>query len=223
MNQKTVLYDNFTAADSANWVASDGWANGSPFWVGWTSDQVSYSANHLKIQLDDTGCPNSCSDEDYASGELQSLDTFGEGTFQVSLKAVKADGVVTAFFLYTGASEGTIHDEIDIEFLGKDTTQVQFNYFVDSVGGHEEVIDLGFDASLALHTYTIRRTATSIIWSVDGVAKHSVTATAAAPLPQSDLKVILNFWAGTGVDSWLNAFSYTSTLEAQFEWVRVLQ
>ncbi len=222
-SRATLLSDRFTEANPSLWQASDGWANGSPFWVGWRGDHLSYSADHLKISLDDNLCPDSCSTQDYAAGELQSLEKFGFATFEVTLKAVKADGVVTAFFLYTGPSEGTIHDEIDIEFLGKNTTQVQLNYFVNGVGGHEKVIDLGFDASVAFHSYKIERTSAKITWYVDGVERHSVTATTANPLPQSDLKVILNLWAGTGVDSWLNAFVYVNPLEAQFQSVKVYQ
>ena len=54
------------------------------------------------------------------------------------------------------------HDEIDIEFLGKDTTKVQFNFFVDGKGGNEYMYDLGFDASEEFHTYGFR-------WEVDAI------------------------------------------------------
>lgn len=50
---------------------------------------------------------------------------------------IKADGVDTGFFMYTGPSDNDPWDEIDFEFLGYDTTKVQLNYYTDGVGGHE--------------------------------------------------------------------------------------
>ena len=35
------------------------------------------------------------------------------------------------------------HDEIDIEFLGKDTTHVQFNFFVDGKGLDSRMLTVG--------------------------------------------------------------------------------
>ena len=43
---------------------------------------------------------------------------------------------------YTGPSEGKPWDEIDIEFLGKDTTKVQFNYFTHGRGQKDEHVPL---------------------------------------------------------------------------------
>ena len=48
--------------------------------------------------------------------------------------------------MYTGPSDDDPWDEIDFEFLGYDTTKVQLNYYTDGVGGHEYMLDLGFDA-----------------------------------------------------------------------------
>jgi beta-glucanase (GH16 family) len=64
------------------------------------------------------------------------------------MKAAQGSGIISSFFFYTG----TPHDEIDVEFLGKDTTKVQFNYLKNGVGGHEQLISLGFDAASALLT-----------------------------------------------------------------------
>ena len=60
---------------------------------------------------------------------------------------------MTSLFTYTGPAEGTQHDEIDIEFLGNDTTKMQVNYYVNGVGGHEAIINLGFDAAASAHEY----------------------------------------------------------------------
>ena len=88
---------------------------------------------------------------------------------------IKADGVDTGFFMYTGPSDGDPWDEIDFEFLGYDTTKVQLNYYTDGVGGHEYMLDLGFDASEGYHTYGFDWQPDRITWYVDGVARYSAT------------------------------------------------
>lgn len=67
------------------------------------------------------------------------------------MQPISNPGVVSSFFTYTGPSDNNPWDEIDIEFLGKDTTKVQFNYYTNGVGGHEFLYDLGFDASESYH------------------------------------------------------------------------
>jgi hypothetical protein len=39
-------------------------------------------------------------------------------------------------------------------------------------------------------------------------------------LPTTNQKIMMNFWPGTGVDSWLGAFNGNVPLVAQYDWVR---
>lgn len=131
------------------------------------------------------------------------------------MKPIKNDGVVSSFFTYTGPSDNNPWDEIDIEFLGKDTTKVQFNYYTDGKGGHEHLYDLGFDASEEFHTYGFMWQTDSIVWYVDGEAVYSATEN----IPQTPSKIMLNAWPGTGVDGWLNAFDGTVPLYASYHFI----
>lgn len=88
----------------------------------------------LKIDSDGRG--------GYTGGEWRSKERFGYGLYQVNMKPIKNPGVVSSFFTYTGPSEGKPWDEIDIEFLGKDTTKVQFNYFTNGRGQKDEHVHL---------------------------------------------------------------------------------
>ena len=136
--------------------------------------------------------------------------------YQVNMKPAKNVGIVSSFFTYTGPSDGTQWDEIDIEFLGKDTTKVQFNYYTNGVGGHEKVIDLGFDASQSYHTYAFNWQQGSITWYVDGVAKYTATSN----IPKTPGKIMMNLWNGTGVDSWLGSYNGANPLYAYYDWVK---
>ena len=187
---------------------ADGWSNGDMFNCTWRASNISFSDGNmnLKIDRDVNG--------GYSGGEYRTRQKFGYGMYDVKLKAIKNDGVVTSFFTYTGPTDGTIWDEIDIEILGKDTTQVQFNYYTDGVGGHEYVHNLGFDASQGFHQYGFLWLPGRITWYVDGEAVYTATK----DIPTTPGKIMMNVWPGIGVDDWLKPYNGATPLTAQYEW-----
>ncbi|MDX8414284.1 MAG: family 16 glycosylhydrolase, partial [Mariprofundales bacterium] len=207
--------------DAALWSFSNGWSNGAPFQTGWRNDHGSFTNGILNLQLDNQpACattPLNCSNEPYASAEYQTTKLLSYGKFHFRVKPVAASGVITGLFLYTGAQDNQPHDEVDIEFLGKDTTGVQFNFYTNGVGGHEFWLPLGFDASLAFHDYTIEWLPNIINWYVDGILKHTVNASASVTLPSHPQHVFLNLWAATGVDAWTGPFNYSTPLVSQVD------
>ncbi|MBP1550608.1 MAG: glycoside hydrolase family 16 protein [Oscillospiraceae bacterium] len=209
------VYAEFTNGMPTGWECADGWSNGSMFNVTWRKSNVTFADGKMQLIIDKDlletdGIP-------YAGGEFRSTGFYGYGRYEVSMKAIKNDGVVSSFFTYTGPSDGNPWDEIDIEILGKDTTKVQFNYFTDSKGNHEYMHDLGFDASEDFHTYAFEWYEDKIVWFVDGVEVYSATAN----IPVTESKIMMNAWCGKGVDSWLNAFDDTNMpLTAEYEWIR---
>jgi len=125
-------------------------------------------------------------------------------------KPVAASGVITGLFLYTGQMDSQQHDEIDIEFLGNDTTRVQLNYYINGIGKHEVVIPLSFDASSAFHDYEIEWLPSSITWYVDGVQKHIVTGKSGVTIPSFAQHIFVNVWATIGVPTWAGKFVYAN-------------
>ncbi len=210
--------DSLASHDLSRWHKADGWTNGGKFYCGWRADHVSFSNGAMSLQLDDNPCPSGCSGQPYASGEDRSNDLYTYGTFSIRFKAAQGNGIVSSFFLYTDSWDGQPHDEIDIEFLGKDTTRMQVNYWTDGVGEHETLIDLGFDAAADFHTYTIEWQPDAIIWRVDGLLVHTEDGSRGA-LPSHPSRIMMNLWPGTGVDAWLNPFVYTGPLTAQYDQV----
>lgn len=102
--------------------------------------------------------------------EIVSYSGYLYGYFGTRMKTFKREGTVQSFFTYNGPNQSHPEyewDEIDIEFLGKDTTKVQFNYYDNGVGGHEYMYDLGFDSSLEYHDYGFVWRADKITWFVD--------------------------------------------------------
>lgn len=195
--------------------ASNGWSNGSMFYVTWRKDNVTFDDGKMQLIIDNDSTPKD--GIPYSGGEFRSKDFYGYGRYEVSMKAIKNDGVVSSFFTYTGPSDNNPWDEIDVEILGKDTTKVQFNYFTDGKGNHEYLHDLGFDSADDFHTYAFEWHKDSIAWFVDGEEVHSVDKN----IPVTPSKIMMNAWCGTGVDGWLNAFNDTNVpLKAEYEWVK---
>lgn len=192
------------------WEKSNGYGNGNPFGCTWSADHIQLDGDAMKLNLTVTDSGEAlCS-------EYKTYDTYHYGKYEVRMKAAKNIGIVSSFFTYTGPSFGTAWDEIDIEFLGKDTTKVQLNYYTDGVGGHEKLVDLGFDASEAFHDYAFEWRTDSIKWYIDGQLIHTATEN----LPVTPGKIMMNLWNGTGVDDWLGAYDGGSPITAQYEWMK---
>lgn len=206
---QTVLIDNFDSEDLSTWEKAD-WANGNPFDCGWKPDHVAFNTpGYMTLTLDGT----SSHGKNYTSGEYRTKSRFGYGYFETRMKAAKGDGLVSSFFTYTGNP----WDEIDIEILGKDTTKVQFNYYVNGKGGHEKLVDLGFDAAQDFHTYAFEWKEGTITWFVDGVERHK---TSGSVQPTHSMQIMMNLWPGTGVDSWLNSFDGEVPKSAEYDYVK---
>ena len=222
MANQTMVSD-FRTGKPGDFFASDGWTNGSVFDCWWHESNTSLDGGCLTLTIDqDKGGHNMYSGAEYRTNEF-----YHYGYYECSMQAIKCDGVVSSFFTYTGPSDvinGVENpwDEIDIEILGKDTTKMQINYYRDSKGGHEQMIDLGFDASEAFHTYGFRWQSDKITWYVDGKEVGSMTG----DVPKTPSKIMMNAWPGVSDSSkdpntiaWLQPYDGKTPLTARYQWV----
>jgi beta-glucanase (GH16 family) len=154
----------------------------------------------------------------YKASEYRSTQNYQYGFFECRLKTVKKSGTVCSLVLYTGPSAGTIWDEIDIEILCKDTTQMQCNYYADSEGGHEHMVSLGFDSASDFHTYGWEWQTGFITWYVDGKPVYTVT-NSGQKFPKTASMYICTFWNGTAVD-WQGAFDGVVPVYVYYDWVK---
>ncbi|OIW24845.1 extracellular cell wall glucanase [Coniochaeta ligniaria NRRL 30616] len=123
------------------------------------------------------------------------------GKVDVWVQASGGVGVVTSFVLQSDDL-----DEIDWEWLGGDTTQVQTNYFSK---GDTTTYDRGGYSSVsspqtAVHKYTIDWTSTQLQWLIDDVVVRTLTYDAAksgTTYPQTPMQIKLGTWVAGGKDA----------------------
>ena len=211
--------ETFTSLGDRRWYVSDGWVNGDHQRCTWSRQRVQIPATGaLTLTLSDSPYK----DRAFSCAEIQTKERYGYGTYEVRMRAGAASGLVSAFFTYNGAEDGDrrTNDEIDFEFLGKDTTGVQLNYFTGGTGQHETIEALGFDASTTMADYALEWLPDRLRWSVNGRLLREVRAAPDRPIPSHPGKIMLSIWMGQGADfvSWLGPASYPGRpITATFE------
>ena len=219
---------------------SDGWSNGDVFNVVWRDRNVHYENGIMRLgiteEADSAWLNDQQVDFNYTAGEARTQNYYHYGDYEVSMKPSANPGTASTFFVCTGPYDlkdgnPNPHDEIDIEFLGQDTTHVQFNFFVDGKGGNEYMYDLGFDASLEFHRYGFRWEENAITWFVDGVPVYKVTTDTTVQtagnvrivekLPSTAGRILTNYWCGNErAWGWMGIYNgETKDNGTQYQWI----
>ena len=178
--------------------------NGGVFDCTFSEGNVVFGGDAMQLFLTQEG--------GYAGAEYRSRQTYSYGFYSVSMKAARCGGVISSFFTYTGSP----WDEIDVEFLGKDTSKVQFNYYTRGKGGHEFLYELGFDGAEDFHEYAFLWLKDSITFYVDGVAVHR----AEEDIPTTPAKIMMNIWKTKGLADWSGDFEGSKLpVCASYRWI----
>jgi len=135
-----------------------------------------------------------------SAAAVSSRDRYVHGRFEATLQATDVPGLVTGFFLHRDSPR----QEIDVEITGDCTDRILVNVFYNpgSCGakfdhgyrGTPVSIDLGFDASKALHTYGIEWEPDEIRWIVDGRLVHRRVLWDPTPIPHLPMTLHVNTW-----------------------------
>ena len=231
--------DELTAHDSSRWLRAGVWSNGGVFANVWLPDHVTFDGEKMSLRIDDKNqsggnCPTGCDGKPYAAGAYRTHALYGYGCFEARMKPIGQSGVVSSLFTYNDSfnkppdGDGQfLHNEIDIEFVGKDTTRFQANFYTQGWDSHEHWIDLGYDAASSFQNYGFKWTDDTIRWYVNGTEVYSVTNSATITVPTitagGSQRLFMNTWPVTqaaGVEAWAGPFSYSEPLSAEYEWIR---
>ena len=185
----------FTDIDDARWMLRDDTfpSNLALF----TPRNVAVESNQT-LQL--TLCREGTPVRDFTSGALCSSQQYRYGRFVAEVRPAGAPGLITGVFLHRNSPR----QEIDIEFLGKDTRKMLVNVFYNpgpegtrmeyGYRGTPALIDLGFDASDDFHEYAIEWTPTAIRWSVDETVVYERLEWDPTPIPNLPMQLQFNLW-----------------------------
>lgn len=124
-----------------------------------------------------------CTDCQYSGAEVATKVDYKYGRFEMRTKAIGISGAVSSMFAYYNDSyiADTMWNEIDIEFLGKNSYDFQSNIITGTTVENpakkmsEIHHTLEFDASQEYHDYAFEWTPTYIAWFLDGVQIRKVT------------------------------------------------
>lgn len=198
------------------WYVSNGWSNGEHQSCEWSKTALTGDNGNLRITLSDQKGKT----RPYTCGELQTKKQYSFGRYEARMKTAAGSGLNSAFFTFTGPYQGSkIHDEIDIEFLGKDPRFVQFSYWHDAKNYDAKVYTLDFDATADFHDYAFEWHPDKIIWFVDG--KEVYRTSGKYPLPTTPSGIFFSLWSGgKSINDWLGPFKYKEPKHMDVEWVK---
>ena len=135
-----------------------------------------------------------------SAAAISSRANFLFGRFEARLQATNVPGLVSGFFLHRDSPR----QEIDVEILGNQPDQLLANVFYNpgingarfdyGYRGTPILIELGFDASKALHQYTIEWDPCEIRWLVDQKLVHRRAVWEPTPIPHLPMTLHVNTW-----------------------------
>ncbi len=159
-----------------------------------TNFEVAGSAAHLTLREEHAVV------REYTSAALSSREGYRYGRFVAELRPAKVAGLITGLFLHRDSPR----QEIDIEFLGNDTTKLLVNVYYNlgyegarleyGYRGTPALIEMGFDAADDFHRYEIEWTPTAIRWRVDGRLVCQRVQWNPTPIPHLPMQFHFNLW-----------------------------
>ncbi|MEO1420678.1 MAG: family 16 glycosylhydrolase, partial [Pseudomonadota bacterium] len=161
--------DSFDTFIETFWTVSDFAIQANFIDTAWSADNVIPGSGSVDIELN----TNDTLGKNFTGAEFKTTDDYFYGRYEVTMRPSGETGVLSTFFVFTGAPFGDPRSEIDFEFIGEDTTEVLVTYHTPE-GSDGEIVQLGFDASLAEHTYAFEWGPDSISWYADGTLLRTV-------------------------------------------------
>lgn len=179
--------------------------------------------------VDDTNTP-----KPFLGAEVRSTATLTYGRVRARAKLARGSAVISSLVTIYTPWPADDWNELDIECLGMDPNQVQFNAMVytgpavqkpatQSVTPTQDPFkaDLGFDPSADFHTYTIEWTPAGAKFLVDDELKHTWTKNIARMvLPQN---VLMTIWASSS-PGWAGPVTAeTAQASATYDWIELYE
>lgn len=224
-----IFHDDFDSFDASRWqTATHTFAENA---AQFAASQVSVENGYLTLTLAPSAAPTA-EGRSFISGEARTVESFSYGRFEVRARFAPGSGVVSSLFTYydhwADPALPENWNEIDVEFLGAHTDQVQFNVIhwneSDQRTTHEHEWSAGFDPAAEFHVYAIEWLPMAVNFYVDGALVHMQTDQIAEFLTLEQ-RMMMNVWPvmdTAALNSWAGRFEGGSTsTAAHYDWARV--
>ncbi|WP_299842965.1 family 16 glycosylhydrolase [uncultured Jannaschia sp.] len=188
--------DTFDKSETGEWHVAEYDFDHPMFDTDWMADHAKIDDGLTLILSPQTDKANG-----FAGGSIRRNEATHWGRYSAVIRPAAGEGIITGFFTYSGPAYGTRHDEIDIEFLGRDTRSVHAAWFVDGVL-RARTVPLGFDASDGARLYAFDWLPDRIRWYAEDRLILEITE-ADGPLPEIPGMLFANLWAADhSIASW---------------------
>ncbi|MEZ5936607.1 MAG: family 16 glycosylhydrolase [Hyphomonadaceae bacterium] len=153
--------------------------------------------------------------KDFSGAEFQVKGFYGYGRYEIVMRPPGGSGAYSAFFTHTDDFFKDPHDEIDIEFLGRNTRQMHINHFTDNHSHGSYYAKLPFDFTDGFHLYAFEWSPDAIRWYADDQFLYEVRAPEAR-IPDHAGRVITNIMTGSdaAVD-WMGKRDFGGSAQAE--------
>jgi beta-glucanase (GH16 family) len=230
-----VFRDDFDALDTGRWqLMTHSWDGNLALF---STSAVAVDGGELRISL--TPAPAGTVDtggvaKSFLGAEVRSTQTVSYGRVRARMRFASGSAVVSSLVTIYTPWPADDWNELDIEHLGKDAGQTQFNAQVytgppvtppvtAAVAPTQEpkLVDLGFDPAADFHVYTIEWTPTGARFLVDDVLRHTwTTHIELMGLPQN---VLMTIWASSSADWAGPVTDATGQGVAVYDWLELYQ
>jgi|GEM_PF-2243907 len=166
------FFDDFNSIDPLVWTFGDyTWPDAASY-----QKPSQVTVKHSILTILASCAPEPVQERKVLTGALISKRLFRCGRFSAKIKNQLVPGLDNCFFLMSPwQAKEWHHQEVDIEFLGKNPSQVQVNVhkYMDGEGTPQnggmlpKLIDLGFNSNLNFHVYAIEWLRDRINFRVD--------------------------------------------------------
>ena len=198
--------ENFDNMDRSFWYVSDGWNNGPHQNCTWSKKLAKVEDGQLQLGFQE----GKAGDRNYSCGEIQTKGRYRYGTYEARIKSAPGSGLNSAFFTYIGPTDKKPHDEIDMEVLGKNSSQVQLNQYISAKGGNEKLVDVAGGADTEFNDYAFTWEPERLRYYLNGKLVHEVTDP--SKIPQNAQKIFFSLWGTDTLKSWMGKFAYSGPI-----------
>jgi len=192
MQADAIYADAAKGFSTYDWTVSSYLPTGNVQHVAWSKSHVALGDTHLSLMI----TAPQVRGQRFGSGEIQTLEALGYGSYEGVLRPAAGSGLLSSFYARSEGDGFGGPNEFGFAFQGKDPSIAHIRLVVDGNVLVQDRVDLGFDASEAFEIYTMTWTPTSLSWLIGGQEVYRIDRTLAA-LPDKPGKIFANIWTGT--------------------------